>query len=204
MVEQMIEIPTRFKAIPLEKGVESLLKRKTQDFEKLKQDSELLLASFNSKENAEEIQTVDSSFILVPKKETVVKRQIETVNETLETIDLVLSWNRFYHGIEIFDQHVKHAAERSVKIRYIVENPPTQELKEQALIAHENGSFKMRFVNEKPKAIFGIYDRRKLMILVDPLFDAPGASPSLWTNNRSLIALAQENFDNLWRRSKNP
>lgn len=60
----------------------------------------------------------------------------------------------------------------------------------------------MRFIKENPKAIFGIYDRKKLMLLVDPVCDVPGSSPSLWTNNQRLIALIHEYFDNLWENAK--
>ena len=202
LVEQMVETPIRFRAIPIEKGVEALLHRKTQEYEILKKDSELLLNAFSSKENTKEIQTEDSLFVLIPKKEAVIKRQIEAVQETKKSIDVVLSWNRFYHGTELFDQHYKKAIDRKVYVRFIVENPPSEKLKDEALSTHNNDFCKMRFIKENPKAIFGIYDQKKLMLLVDPVCDVPGSSPSLWTNNQSLIGLIHDYFDNLWEKAE--
>ena len=202
LVEQMIETPVRFRAVPIDKGLQALLKKKTQDYEKLKKDSEALLVSVNLKENAKEIQAADSSFVLIPKKETLVKRQIEIVEETKKSIDLVLSWNRYYYGLEVFDPHYKRAIERKVFVRYILEDPTVKKLKEEAITTHECDSCKMRFIEGKPKAIFGIYDQKKLMLTVDPVSDTPGGCPSLWTDNQSLISLVQDSFDNLWRRAR--
>jgi len=199
LVEQIIGSPVNFKAIPLEKGVKLLLKSRGEQYEKLKKDSELLLTTFDAKEDTKEIRTADNLFILIPKKETVITKQIEAIEETQKSIDVVLSWNRFYRGQEIFDQYSKKAAGRKVHVRYIVENPPSEQLRDQALSSHESDFFKMHFLKDKPKAIFGIYDQKKVMLLVDPLFDAPGASPSLWTNNGSLVSLLQENFERLWQ-----
>ena len=201
LVEQMVETPVRFRAVPIDKGVEFLLKTKTQDFEKLKKESELLLATFNSKDNTKELLSADSSFVLIPKREAVLKRLIEAIEEAQESINVVLTWNRFYSGLELFDRYIKEASERNVSVRYIVENPLNEALKNESL-THETDFFKIRFMDEKPKATFGIYDQNRLFVLVDPLVDAPGSSPSLWTNCQSLISLVQENFDNLWEMAK--
>ena len=201
LVEQLVETPVRFRATPIDKGVETLLNKKTQQYQKTKQDSEALLATFNSKENPKELQSADSSFILVPKKETVIKRLIEAIQGSEKSIDAVLTWNRFYVGLDLFGQHIKEACDRKVKVRYVVQAPHDEKLKNDAL-RHETEYYKPRFIKEKPEAIFGIYDQKKVFVLVDPLIDTPGGSPSLWTNNPSLIYLIQMNFDNLWTKAK--
>jgi len=199
LVEQLVEKPVRFRATPIDKGIDSLLKKKTQEYEELKKNSEALLTTFRSRENPKEILSADSSFIVIPKREAVIKRLIEAMEQSEKSIDAVLSWNRYYLGLELFDRHIQAACDRKVLVRYVVQDPPTKKLKDDAL-NRESDFFKVRFLREKPKAIFGIYDQKKLFVLIDPLIDSPGSSPSLWTNNQSLIYLTQLNFENLWQK----
>jgi sugar-specific transcriptional regulator TrmB len=204
LVEQMIEVPTRYRAVPVGEGIRSLLNSKTQHYEKLKKDSEDLLNAFNFAEaERRELTSEDNVFVLVPRREAVMKRQIQAIEETTRSIDLVLSWNRFYHGLEAYDRYVKKVADKGVYVRYLVEEPPRKEMRDQALPPNNGGNFEIRFTKEKPKAIFAIYDQRKMMLVTDPSHDAPGESSSLWTNNPSLLALLQEIFDVLWKRAKN-
>lgn len=202
LVEQIIGNPLQYKATPIENGVNLLLKNKTEQYEKLKRDCQVLLSQFDEKEDLKTTQSADNLFILIPKKETVIQEQIQAIQEAQKSIDIVASWNRYYHGKDIFDQRIKEAAEKEVNIRYIVEDPPLKELRNHTLIGYTGNFFEMRFVVNKPGAIFGIYDRKKAMVVVDPLFDLPGASPSLWTNNLSLISLIQTQFENLWKIAK--
>lgn len=203
LVEQIIGIPLQYRAIPIEKGVDLLLKSRAEKYERLKKDCQSLLSLFDEKENTKTMQSADNLFILIPKKETVINKQVQAIQEAEKSIDVVITWNRFYHGQEVFDQHAKEAAtKRGVYVRYIVENPPSKELMNQALTSHEGDFFEMRFIKNRPKAIFGIYDQKNVMIVVDPLLDLPGASHSLWTNNVSLISLIQMSFETLWKRAK--
>ncbi len=203
LVELMIETPRRFRAVPIKRGVESLLKVKTQNYEKLKRDSEVIVNAVGPAEDQrKKITSVEEMFVLIPRKEAVIKRQIEAIEKTQKSIDLVLSWKRFFYGKNVFDEHVRKVVGRGVHIRYVVEEPPTEKLRKQVLKEHEGSTFEVRFIPEKPKAIFGIYDQERLMILVDPLCDAPGESPTLWANNPSLSSLVQEHFEAIWKKAK--
>jgi sugar-specific transcriptional regulator TrmB len=202
VVEQFVEAPVQFRALPMDKCLTLLFEKKTQEFSGLKKETDLLLKNFKSNE-VPEFQTAASRFILIPQKETAIKRQREAIDEAQNSIDLILSWNRFYHGTgEVFAQSFKNALTRKINFRYILETPPTVKLSKQVLGFCKGTSCKIRFVNYQPKTILGIYDKCKLMLIVDPEGDLPGCSPALWTNNQSLIVLIQEYFDNLWQNAK--
>ena len=142
--------------------------------------------------------------MLIPKKEAVIQRQIEAVEETQKSIEVILSWNRYLSGTPLFDPSYKKAMQRGVFVRYVIQEPPTQELRQEASSTHTNALSQMRFIKNYPQSILAIYDKKKLMLLVDPTpnSDIPGESPSLWTNNQSLIRIVQEHFENLWKKAK--
>ena len=204
LVEQIIEAPIKFRAIPVREGIKSLLDLKTQHYEKLKKDSEKMLDAFNFTETEKRnLNTTENIFVLVPGKDAALNRQIQALEEANKSIDMVLSWNRFYRGRAVFELHVKKAIARSVHVRYVVQEPPTKKVRHLVLEHVPVGGYEIRFIQEKPKAIFGIYDQEKMMMLTNPLRDAPGESSSLWTNNPSLMAIVQQIFEILWKEAKN-
>lgn len=62
----------------------------------------------------------------------------------------------------------------------------------------------IRFIPNHPKAVLGIYDKKEIIVIEDPKSNL-NDSPALWTNNQSMVIMAQTYFDNLWRKaSENP
>lgn len=199
LVEQIVEAPVQFQAVPIEKGLESLLRKKTQEYDNLKKDTETLITAFKLKDTAKEIQTPASRFILIPQKDLVIRTQRENIDAAQNSIDLILTWNRFNHGTgDVFAQSLRNALNRNVKFRFLIESPPLEKAVEQTLAFTKKHSCEVRFLDKQPKTVLGIYDNNKLMVIVEPEVDLPGGSPALWTNNKSLIALVRDYFDILW------
>ncbi len=202
LVLKLVEAPVQFKALPIDEGVKVLLKKKQNEYEKIKRQTDMLLGSFR-KNQSNGFPADNSQFILVPQKEAVINRLRQAINSAQSSVDVVISWKRFMHGIgNIFAEAAKDASERKVKYRFIVERAPSEIVNESGKQFWKNySSFQVRFITEHPEAVFGIYDHKELFVIIDPKSDITG-SPALWTNNPSLLSLVQGYFDMLWEIAK--
>jgi sugar-specific transcriptional regulator TrmB len=204
LVEKLVEAPVQFKALPIDEGVQVLLNKKQNEFEKIKIETDLLLGSFSKKKNqSSDFQADCNQFVLIPQKEAVINRLRQAINNAQNKVDVVISWKRFMHGIgNVFAENARDAAKRKINYRFIVEKAPSEEINE----CGEHfwkiyPSFQVRFISYHPLTVFGIYDNRELFVIIDPKSDLPG-SPALWTNNQSLISLVQDYFNMLWQSAE--
>lgn len=199
---KLVQAPVQFKALPIDEGVKLLLQKKESEYEKVKRQSDVLIGSLKRKPSLG-LTAENSQFVLIPQKDTVINRLRQAINSAQSTVDVVISWTRFMHGIgNIFAEAAKDASERKVNYRFIVEKAPSEKINESGKQFWKNyRSFQVRFITQQPEAVFGIYDRKELFVIVDPKSDLSG-SPALWTNNSSLMSLVQGYFDMLWDTAK--
>jgi sugar-specific transcriptional regulator TrmB len=198
LVEKRIAKPALFKAVSMNTGLTFLLEKKKTEYDDLKVNTRLLIQEIKEKP-ARQPETIQNHFTLIPQRETVVKRIREAVDNAKKSVDLYLSWKRFSIGItSTFSESSQKAWNRGVNFRIVVESPTDAAgLK----LAHEfcgkSPFCNLRLLPMFPKTVLGIYDKKEVFIIVDPrkgLFD----SPALWSNNQSLISVAQDYFEMLW------
>jgi sugar-specific transcriptional regulator TrmB len=199
LVEKRIVKPAKFKAVPADNSLTFLLEKKKTEYDDLKVNTRRLIREIKEKP-AQEPETIQNHFALIPQRETVVKRITEAIDSAKKSVDIFLSWKRFSLGItSTFSESSQRAWERGVKFRIAVESP--RKAADVELVREFCGKSRfcnLRFLPMFPKTVLGIYDEKEVFIIVDPrksLFD----SPALWSNNQSLISVAQDYFETLWR-----
>jgi sugar-specific transcriptional regulator TrmB len=205
LVEKLVEAPIQFKALPIEEGIKFLLLKKQAQYEKLKNETDALLNSFKKRNMQNQAETTNQ-FVLVPQKEAIVNRIRQAIDNSHYSVCVVISWKRFVHGIgNVFLESAQKASERKINYRFIVEKAPSKEVNEAGTkLWNIYPSFQARFISNMPETVFGLYDERELFVIVEPKKDI-SASPALWTNNPSLIGLAKDYFNMLWKTAtKNP
>lgn len=176
-----------------------LLQKRTEQYKKVSAAAQMLLnigapVKHNNKEQVDSPQ-----FILIPHGKQVVERVKAAIEKAQSSVDLVLSWKRFSHGIaHVFAETVESAWAKKVKFRFILEKPPQNKTADQLIQYCLGKPFcQIRFIPYCPRTVFGVYDRKEVFIVVFPESDLPG-SPALWSNNRSLVAMAADHFEMLW------
>lgn len=207
LVEKIIKKPARFKAVPLERGINFLVKRRKIEHDTLLAKADLLLHTLEKKGlKAKPVDPIESQFILIPQREIVVRRIRDAIDRSEKSVDIFLSWRRLVNGMtSVFIDNSKRAWDRGVHFRIVVESPEGKEAQKQALQFSKLSPFcSIRFLSEQSQTVMGIYDKKEVFIIVNPkegLYD----SPALWSNNQSLITAIQEYFELLWLVSmKNP
>jgi sugar-specific transcriptional regulator TrmB len=199
LVQQIIKRPLEYIATPANKALLLLLEAKTEQYRKVKGETQLLLDNVRTKSINSVSQLDVPQFVLIPKGRIIIERIDTAIAQAHLSINLVISWKRFSHGIaSAFAESIENAWAKKVKTRFIVESPPKSETAKQLVQFCRNKPFcQMRFIRNHPAIVLGVYDEKEVFIVVDPKTHLRG-SPALWSNNHSLITLAKDYFKILW------
>jgi sugar-specific transcriptional regulator TrmB len=198
LAEKIIKKPLEYRATPMNEGISLLLEAKTRQYEKVRSEAKILLSTAKTEKPDIEKQIENPQFVLIPRR-TVIKRIKTAIEKAQLSADLVLSWKRFSRGIaSTFAESIEVAWAKNVKVRFIIESPFESKTAKQLIqYCREKPFSQIRFIANHPRAVFGIYDKKKVFIIARSKTDLPG-SPALWSSNPSLIDLAQEYFEMLW------
>ena len=200
LVERIITSPLQYKAIPMDDGLSLLLETRTNQYEKVKAETEVLRATIKTEKPDKPNEEESHEFVLIPGGKSAIERIGEAIKNAQQSIDIILSWKRIAHGVlEVFSESLEIAWAKKVKVRCISEKPPENKTSEQLIeYFREKPSNQMRFVPYYPATVFGIYDEKEISLAVVPKTDLE-SSPTLWSTNKALVSLAADHFEVLWR-----
>jgi len=196
LVEKIIDMPTEFKPIPIKDCISILIERKKNAISKTQKEAITLLQKFKEK-NSHVLQEEEPQFILVPEKESSWKigRAIENAQTSVDTITTL---NRFRSGMFEFDEIIRSALKKSIKFRIITDKPEDgNSLPEIAKALMKDPLFKVRYCNQSLSAVLGIYDKKEMTISISTVRGL-GETPTLFSNNLCLLAIAQNYFETMW------
>jgi len=199
LTEKSISSPTQYKALPIKQGMKILLKKQDKNYRKIKKRARELLQNLanNLKETSLENK---NDFVLVPQKTALFKRIKNSIQNSRTSVNIVTSKKRYYPGVFEFLRERQKAIKRGAKFRIL-----TDRMKEENVLKNyssdEATNLEVRCLLRPPEAIIVIVDQKEVYVMTSA--DAALAdAPALWSNNGSLLALAQSYFNNLWEKAK--
>lgn len=196
LVEKIISRPFTFKAIPIDRGTSLLLERRKLETERLEKKINDILENFETNNNRD-LQLGEPMFVLISGKGSVVERSRKSIEKAKSSIDAASSWKRFSQILD-FEDILEKAWSRGVKCRFVTEKPTKNIASESILDFCDKSTFcEVKFVPSPPKTMLNIYDRKEVLLIIDPEAEL-SESPALWSNNSSLLAAMQECFEILW------
>lgn len=199
LVEKIIAHPSRFRAVPIETGVSVLLEHKAKKYIELKSKSASLIRRINKKNNYKESYQ-ESQFVLIPSTEALFKRLTKSIEKTKKSIDVSTSWKRFKSACYRLAEPLTEAWIRGVKGRAVIEEteePALESVKAYWRPPHAE----IRQVKFLPRTVMALYDKKEVYIYIIPTADMT-ESPALWSDNPSLVAMAEECFETKWRTTQ--
>jgi hypothetical protein len=114
------------------------------------------------------------------------------------SIDAITTSKRFLSITSIFDEEIKKALKRQVKMRMITEKPENENsLPEIVKALMQNPLYKVRYVLRPPPAPLLIVDKKEVYIVASSRTELD-ESPILWSNSPSLLAVFRGYFEMAW------
>ena len=199
LVEKQIEKPVRYKAISFETGSIFLLDRRKAECKDLQKKISRINRQLKKKSMDKNSLVYESQFVMIPKRENIVRKIGEAIERSEEEVNLVLSWKRLDAGLtDTFLESSERAWSRGVQFEIVVEAPQNQRAKKKAVeFCRINPMCHIRFLPDCPKTVLGVYDKKEVFVIVNPMEDLLDSS-ALWSNNQSLVTAIHEYFELLW------
>lgn len=199
LVEKEITNPITFRPIPMETGILFLLESKTNRDNKLKSEINFFLPKIKNKTIYKKSFQRESRFVMIPSRGVLIKKLKKAIHNTQISIDVSTSFKRFKSACCMLAEPLNKAWSRGVNGRLVMEDTEA-DLKDFKACWNEP-SAKIRKVSNIPKTVMAIYDNKEVFIYTEPIADMQD-SPALWTNNPSILAMAEDCFETLWKTAK--
>ena len=200
LVERIISVPFKFRAIKIQHAFEILIERRHRETLNLQTAIKEICEKTEHFDRNEGTEGDEHQFILVPKKEASQRRRRKAIENSKESIDAVNSWRRAPIWMFSYREEIIRALRRGVRFRAILDKPEENKLMRELEEFKKIGDFEVRYTSIEPDAVVSIYDKKDVAMKVIAEA-AHGESPTLWSNNPSFVAIAQERFERLWAAS---
>jgi sugar-specific transcriptional regulator TrmB len=202
LVEKIVSTPTKFKAVSIKDATSFLVKKRKEKTRSLVEESTALLANFPEIASSTGVED-RNQFILIPKREAVVRRIEKAIKTANERILIITPWREFTQWMFTLHEAWQRATERRVKIHWITDSKPQTpdsnfEMIQSVLF---NPNFKLRTLPKPVNSRLGIYDHREVLIATTANTDA-AESPALWTNCPTVINVFEDYFELKWKLAK--
>lgn len=202
-IEKVVAKPAMFRATPFKIVIREMLRFKAEEISNLKTATDEMLAKIGPHE-MENLQPETSDTFLVPKKRPILDRAKKELERLKISLDTICSWKK---GIGWMSSHYDlfmNALNRNVKIRFLIEKKENFRFPRFVEELRVNALFQIGTTQSLPPACIGLYDQK--ILFLDTSAEAGFIeSPVLWSNNPSIVGMAQTYFDTMWTtQSLNP
>jgi sugar-specific transcriptional regulator TrmB len=197
IVETTITNPTKFKALPIKQGVSILLNRKVAEHKSLEIKAEKIVKQLE-KNQVSPAKEEGLQFVIIPEKEAHLQKMKELIKNVKTSLDIVTCHQRIPQAtVEFYKERVQ-ALKNGAEIRVVSDKPQIMNAAMKKIMALDSKyGLKIKHVDNQPLAVLFIFDKKEVVI-INSATAALSESPSLFSNNPCLVALAQNYFESLW------
>jgi sugar-specific transcriptional regulator TrmB len=196
LAEKIIAKPTLFRAIPIEKGFTMLINKKTSKYNELKKKAKTAFDKISVGDAKNNKNEEAPQFVITSEKGLFFRKVKEDVEETQSSIKIIYAKERMsaiaYNAGEQFEK----ARLRGIKIQALTTKAECITADRNFQLLKKNPAFELRFVEDVQVGLI-MFDSKEVNIRI-----ARTIVPSLWTNNRNVVKLAESYFENIWKKAK--
>ncbi len=200
LIEKALDEKAKIRALPLDEGIKILIHQKEKKDLELAKNIKRLTYEFKQKKESD-FQEPKQQFVWINKKNPYIEKRLKEINNTQTSIDFITTWKRFPRTMFTFCDAAEEALKRNVYIRVILEKiPEDTSLPNDCDKLLKFPNYSLKFVCNSPKVVMAVFDRKKL--IMDTSSETNLAEvPALWTDNSSVLLLATNYFESLWKKA---
>jgi sugar-specific transcriptional regulator TrmB len=203
LAEKMIDIPTRWRATPLQDGLSFLLENRKKETSELQAKATKLIDFIRENKKRAELQKDECQFIMMPGKNAHLKWLKNRLKAALETNDSILTWSDDKTISFYCDNEIKEQLNRGVKTRlviYVSENEKA--IYENDRTFRSNPNYQKAFIFTPPIVLGGVLDKKQLILATEQNNPVQRSENVLLSNSPFLTALFQNYFEQLWKTAR--
>ncbi len=198
LVEKNLGIPVKFRAIPFEKAVEMLFKKRTEEYQKLEMQTKRILDSSDRTKKQEKSCSESIKFVTMLQAGAHKIRSDHEIDNAVRGIDTILKEGQRFTNRD-FPREMRDALGRGLTVRIITSKPiNAKQTRSSTPVRNKKGILEIRYASEPLPAMFALIDEKEVFFAVEPVSN-PFSRPHIWTNNPSLVAVTHSYFEQLWK-----
>jgi sugar-specific transcriptional regulator TrmB len=202
IIRKTIARPATYKAVCAKEAIEILLNRKISDFSKLKREGNVFVK--RAQENL--IPRMPQSFSedevdIIVGREAITSKIREGSLRAQVTARSITPYNELIPWLSVCSKSLDEELSRGIKIKWIIEKNAAINRHHPVLRRYvEKTNFELRVINQPIKTKVTIFDSKEAFIgmVTDSDFTL---SPALFSNNSSIVAMAESYFESCWKIS---
>jgi sugar-specific transcriptional regulator TrmB len=201
LVQKTLNIPTEWKATPIDEGLAILLERKKQQISEIQEKTTNLLSNFRKHNKRTEYKEEVPEFVILPGGKTHRRWVTKSIEEAQTSNDIFITMKIFRNIVCNEFEQLKKLLERGVKFRYIIYDlDGTKNEIELDPYLKKNPNFQVRYILNTPIAATVVFDKKEV-VFSNPTSNLC-ASPKLWSNNPNFVTLIQNYFETTWKTTR--
>jgi len=201
LVEKAIEVPAMYIAIPMKRAFSILMEHRLKETCELQAKTREVIKNFGNTNAEKTFRKEGHQFILIPNKGRIIQRRNMQHAKVQTSVDGIFPLKEFANALHQFADIIKETLKRGVKIRVITEKPEDKNSFPEIIRAFEkNPYFQVRYILKHPSVLLTVYDKKEVIITTSATAGLI-ESPSLWSNNPSLLTLAINHFEAMWTKA---
>lgn len=199
LVEKTMGRPSKFRALPVQKGMSFLLKEKIHETMQMQKKAQKIIEKHQNEDNGKKFEGIEPQFVLISKKEASISRRRKEIDNAKKSIEFITSWKRFPQTISTFGDNAIKALKCNVKMRVLLEKPEDMnQIPDLVHTLHDFPNYELRYIVSPPSAVIGIFDNERAMLKTSSA--GLTEEPSLWTRNKCLVDVLSEYFEYIWSK----
>jgi sugar-specific transcriptional regulator TrmB len=202
LIKKIIDVPTKFEALPMEDAISILYEKKMGNEADLKLNAQKLLENYKVRKNLKLKYKDENQFVMIPKGKAIQNKRANAIQNAKESIDAIISYKKYSTTMIDHSYRILDALNRGVKIRHITETPcDINGLPKTTLEIWNHPSYRMRIVSKPLTSLAAIYDKKEIIVDVMPDL-RPYKSDAFWSDNFSILEIVQEFFESTWKTAQ--
>ena len=186
----------------MQQVISILLERRNQKTLALSTVATELLKKFPEKEPKTTSKQETHQFVLIPKREAVIRKIGKSIEAAQKSIFSITPWKELTQWLFMLDKSWNKALMRGINVRWITDKPQNgYSSLENIEVILKNPHFKHKIMPNSPKKRVGIFDCKEVYVATLEESDA-AESPALWTDNSTVTHILKDYFEMNWKLSK--
>lgn len=198
LVDREVGSPLKFIAVPPSLGLQVLIEQKSSEIEHLEKNLGEFSREFFERRK-EPVQDSDFQITIIEGRKRIITKIKQQHDNAKFSVDVLSFLPRFLQIANESMDNYKRAIARGVKYRILIGLPnKDQQLPDDILDAHKNKNTIVKTVIGNQKINSVIFDKEEVSLSYypeRPIVD----SPLILTNHPSLVAFAQNSFEQKWK-----
>ncbi len=192
IIEKILDIPTKYKAIPLSDLISFLMERRNKKTREIEKISKKVIKKHKNEQNKNFMQ--EDFFVVIPKKERFVKKLKQLIQLSKKSVRVITAKNRLINSRESLKSTIIKAGNRGVTLQLITEKDTEEKVLQGYWPEYKKN---VKYVLKSPPVVMIIIDEKEVLLITSAVSAFAGSS-ALWSNNASQVTLAVNYFEIMW------